>query len=305
MREPPPEHKGGFRVANTVGTMRATYVDPEGTEWDLSNINPDVGYFTTDGIGGWGAPPFEIVTDPVPRGGEAIRAIRSQASRLTWPLHIYADTHMQFITRYRALKRAILMTARRNLPGVLKVARPDGSARTIEVYYEDGFGGEPGENWVSANPVLTLFCPDGSWKDTEQMVITRVTEPASSFYTPWLTISSSQVIGSSVIVNPGDVHAWPVWTINGPATSITATNSTTGEAFTLTYAINVGQTITITTDRPTVRGPAGENIAGSLNWPGAWLWGLAPGNNNVTFTVAGAGTGTQIRMAFYPRYEGA
>lgn len=292
-------------MANTVGTIRATFTDPEGAEWDWSNISPELGYFTTDQIGGWCSPPFEIVTDPMPRGGELIRAIRSQAARLTWPLHVYGDTHMQFLSRWRNVTRPVLMTARRNLPGILKVARPDGSARTIEVYYEDGLRGEGGQHWVSASPVLTLFCPEGSWKDTQQLVITRVTEPSSSFYSPWLTVSSSQVLGSTVIANPGDVHAWPVWTISGPATAITATNTTTGESFTLTYPITLGQNITITTDRPTVRGPAGENIAGSLNWPGAWLWGLAPGNNSVTFAVSGAGTGTQIQMAFYPRYEGA
>lgn len=291
-------------MANVTGTMRATYTDPEGVEWDWSNTSPEHGYFTTSQIGGWAAPTFEIVADPLPRGGEGIRNIRGQGARLTWPMHIYGQDFMEFSDRYRLVKRSILMTARRNIPGILRIARPDGSAREIEVWYEDGLRGEPGQNWVSASPVLTLYCPSGAWRDITPQVITRMYEPASAFFSPWLTISSSQVIGTSNIENIGELTAWPIWVITGPATGLTATNLTTGQAFTLTETITAGQTITITTDRPTVRGPADENLAGSLNWPGAYLWGLAPGDNDIEFAVAGAGTGTQIEMTYYPLYEG-
>lgn len=292
-------------MVDSVGTIRVTLTDPEATVYELSSIADDPGWFTTRGIGGWGAPSFEIVTDPLPRGGEAVRNVRGQSARLTWPLHIWGEDHVDFVTRYRQIKRAFLMTARRNLPAVLRVYRPDGSAREISIIYEDGFRGEPGQNWLSANPVLTLYCPSGVWRDVSPLVITRMYEPSSSFYSPWLTVSSSQVIGSTTIANPGDTPAWPEWVITGPATAITATNATTGQAFTLTYTLTAGQQITITTDRPTVRGPAAQNLAGSLNWPGAYLWGLSPGDNVINFTVAGAGTGTQIQMTFYPQYEGA
>jgi hypothetical protein len=35
------------------------------------------------------------------------------------------------------------------------------TTREIECWYEDGFRGEPGQNWVSATPVPTLMTPDG------------------------------------------------------------------------------------------------------------------------------------------------
>ncbi len=288
-----------------VGTIFATWTDPTGLVWPLTDIHPDRGYFTTFGIAGWGASPYEIVTDPHQRGGEQIRHIRALPARVTWPIHVWGETHQQFIDRYRMLRRAIMMTVHRRLPGILTVKRPDGSARYIEAWYEDGFTGEAGENWLSANPVVTFYCPDGAWRDVDQVVERRGFGTPQNFYSPFLTVSESQVIGATTITNPGDLTAWPEWTITGPCTSVSAINNSTGQSFLLTYTLTAGQTITITTDRPTVRGPAGENLVGALNWPEAFLWGLLPDANDVTFTVAGGSTGTEIELAFNPRYEGA
>jgi hypothetical protein len=293
-------------VTSAVGTMYATFTDPEGVVWELTSTVPESGWFTTFGIAGWGARPYEFTTDPLPRGGESVRFIRAQAARFTWPLHVWGETHVEFVQRYREVRRAIMMTVHRRTPGVLRVARPDGTAREIEVYYEDGFGGEPGEHWLYANPVLTLYAPDGYWRDT---TATHIENAYVGVVTPYLdpfpTVSSAQVLGETTLDNPGEVDAWPEWTITGPMTSLHATNTTTGHEFTLTYTLTAGQQITITTLRPTVRGPADVNLIGSLDWPASYLWPLAPGTNEVEFDVAGAGSGSKIELDFYPRYEGA
>lgn len=304
---PPPPPPGPVVVTpwrEDVGTMRATWTTPLGEVLDLSDISPERGWFTTNQVAGWGARPWEIVTDPMSRGGESVRFLRAQPSRLTWPLHIWGDTFVEFTERYRTLRRAIMMTVHRGLPGQLTVALPDSRARVVDCFYEEGFAGESGQNWLWASPVLTLFCPDGSWRDTQRTVVQRGGSTPVPFNSPFLQISSAQVLGAAEIDNPGDIHAWPEWTITGPCTSVTATNSTTGQSFTLTHTLSPGEVITITTDRPTVRGPAGENLSGSLNWPTAYLWGLVPGMNNVTFTVAGSTSVTAIELGFYPRYEG-
>ena len=115
-----------------VGNIHATWTDPTGVEWPLTHTAPERGYFTTFGIAGWAATTYEITTDPMARGGESVRHIRAQPARLTWPLHVWGDTHQEFLQRYRDLRRAIMMTVHRNAPGVLTVSRPDGSGRTIE-----------------------------------------------------------------------------------------------------------------------------------------------------------------------------
>jgi hypothetical protein len=288
-----------------VGTMRATYTDPDGTVWELSDIGEDRGYFTTDGIAGWCAPQFEIVTDPRPRGGENVRFVRNNPATITWPLYIWGSTHLEFVGRYRALRRAFIMTAHRQTTGMLRVARPDGSARVADVIYQDGFRGEAGENWLSAKPVLSLFVPDGAWRDDDPTVINRGYGTNGNFFSPFPAISSAQILGNTIMTNGGDLPAWPIWEITGPTTSITATNNTTGQSFSLNVALDSTQTAVITTEPPTVRGPDGSNISSALNWPGAVLWGLRAGDNSVTVAVVGSSSGTNIKVSYYQRYEGA
>lgn len=301
----PPAPPPVVAPAPEVGTMYATYTDPDGIEWQLTDTTSESPWFTTFGVAGWGARPYEFTLDPLPRGGDSVRFIRAEPGRLTWPLHIWGGTHLEFVQRYRQLRRAFLMTVHRGQTGTIRVSRPDGTAREIDVYYEDGWGGEPGENWIYANPVLTLLAPDGYWRDVQPTTVRREFASGTPYLDPYRTVSSSQVLGDTTIVNPGEVQAWPEWTITGPASAVEATNTTTGQTFTITYTLTAGQTITITTLRPTVRGPAGQNIASALNWPAAYLWPLQPGSNSVSFDVTGAAAGTSIVLSYRARYEGA
>lgn len=291
--------------AGDVGTISATWTSPAGEVFQLSDISEERGYFTTYGIAGWGATPFEYVADAASRGGEIVRFVRSNPARITWPLHIWGSTHLEFVERFRQLRRAFLMTAHRGVPGWLTVRRQDGSARKIAAFYETGFEGEAGQMHISASPVLTLYCPDGAWVDLQETVVTRVySGTPTNFFSPFLSVSNSSVLGLTDLNNTGDLTAWPTWTVTGPMTSLVATNLTTNQTFTLTTTLTAGQTVTITTDRPTVRDNADHNIIGSINWPTATLWGLIDGINSVNFAVTGAGSGTSIRLAYFPRYEG-
>lgn len=287
-------------------SMTASWFDPGGVEWPLTDISPSRGWFTTTDISGWGARPYELVTDPVAAGGDQVRFIRANSARMTWPLYVYGESHTEFRSRYAALRKAFVSTVWLGSPGTLRITRPDGSAREIDAYYEDGFRGEAGQNWYSASPVLTLFCPDGYWRDTDVTREQRAYAPGSDFFNPFPTISSGSVLGRVPVVNPGDVPAWPSWNITGPATVITATNYTTNQSWQLTTTLAAGETATVNTmPRPTARGPVGQNLVGSFNWPDAFLWPLLAGSNDVEFTVAGASSGTAIEMVYQARYEGA
>lgn len=292
-------------MPNAVGSMYATWTDPDGDEWLLSEPGDESGWFTTSGPAGWGAPPYELVTDPLARGGVNLRFVRAEPARITWPLHIWGSTHVEFVQRYRDLRRAFLLTLRRQAPGVLRVQRPDGTSREIEAFYEDGFGGEAGENWINANPVLTLMCPDPYWRDTDDTVFPFSFGSVTNYFSPFPTVSSSQILGAATVFNPGEVDAWPAWTITGPMTAIVGTNVTTGQAFTLTTTISAGQQITIKTDPPSVIGPSGNNLVGALNFPSAYLWPLREGSNSVNLNVSGAAAGTTVQLAFRARYEGS
>lgn len=292
-------------VLEDVGTITATWTDPTGTVWQLSDTSDDVGWFTTAGPAGWDATTYEIVTDPLPRGGESVRFVRAKPGRIVWPLYVFGDTHLEYVQRRRTIKKALMMTVHRRLTGTLRVSRPDSSAREIDCMYESGLEGEAGEGWLWSKSAITLFCPDGYWRDVTAVTETRSYIPGSDYLNPFPQVSNSLALGETVLNNPGDVDAWPTWTITGPITAVSATNVTTGYQFTLTYGLLAGEQITITTVQPTVRGPAGQNLASALDWPDAYLWSLIPGDNDVIFNVSGGTAGTQVQLTYHPRYEGA
>ncbi len=288
------------------GGMVASWTDPDGVIWDLTDHSPDgPGWFTLPGPAGWDATTYEIVTDAVPRGGETVRFIRAKPARIVWPLYVYGDTHLAYKTRHRAIKKAFTSSLHKRRAGYLTVARTeDSTARQIDCYYESGFEGEAGEGWLFSKDTITLFAPDGYWRDVAATTITRDYTPGVDFLNPFPSVSAS-LLGAVDVINDGDVDAWPTWTITGPMTAMTATNLTTGYEFTVTYTLAAGEQITITTYQPTIRGPVGQNLAGALDWPLAYLWWLAPGYNSVNLNLNGAAAGTSIELTYQARHEGA
>jgi hypothetical protein len=153
-----------------------------------------------------------------------------------------------------------------------------------------------------------------------------------TFFSPYLSLTSSRVVGSgtgappaetevgvtedpssgddsgslTTITNSGDVEAWPTWTITGPMSVMRAWNVTLGTRFALNFTLSPQQTITITTDRPTVRGPGDANLSRHIDWfnpAGTELWPLADGTNVIGLEVDGASAGTSVKMAFTPRFD--
>jgi hypothetical protein len=293
-----------------VGFATASWTEADGTIWPLTD--PASGWFTVaDGVSGLDAAPITLTTDDQPRGGARVRHIQAQPRTITWPLHVFSDSdsHTEFITRWRALAGAFTRTKRLG-PGVLEIARPDGTRRRINAYYESGFDGQAkqGAGIVSDSAVLSLFCEDPYWYGPNEVTIRREQDTGRDFLAPFPSVSSSQTLGATTLHNPGTEQAWPSWTITGPASAITATNNTTGEEFTFTPPAShgdllAGEQVFITTDPPTVRYQDGSNWVGGLDWPGAVLWGLQPGDSDVTFTLSGVSTGSAVELSFHPRFE--
>lgn len=287
------------------GVLRAVWIAPDGTVVPLTDDN--TAHFTLDAVTGWGAAPVRIVTDPHPRGGSRVRHIQPQPRTIDWPIRVRGDTMMEFLAGWRYIVRMFTMTRYRG-PGILRIYRPDGTAREIEAYYEGGFDGEPGQGWTWDTAVVSLYCEDPYWRDIEATSDGRdhIAVDVDYFDDPFPAISSGDDIdGATTINNPGEAEAWVTWTVTGPATALIATNNTTGESFELTYTLLDDETITMTTDPVTVRGPAGQVLTSALNWPGAQPWGLQPGDNDVEFVVTGASDGARIRWSYTARYETA
>lgn len=294
-----------------IGYASITYVDPTGRRWPMTDTSENI-YALADGMSGLGITPYTLVSDQHPRGGARLRHSRAEARTIVWPVLVKGTTHQDFTERWRSLGLAFSRTLREG-PGRLEVARPDGSMRWINVYYSAGWDGQgrhaTGINWDSA--VVTLWCEDPYWRAADPLAVHRETGVQGDYLVPYPTVSSSQVLGTTTVTNPGDVEVWPTWVISGPASAITMTREDTGQSFTLTMADTVhgpllaGESVTVSTDPPSVRSGAEENLVGGLNWPTADLWALPPGETPIVFQLDGSGPTSAVDLTYYPRYESA
>ncbi|MEU4568660.1 hypothetical protein [Micromonospora sp. NPDC023956] len=297
----PPSYSEPMREWDTR-RPQAVYIAPDGTEWPLSA--PELGWATIDDVSGLGAAPVDLITDPHPRYGERVRHVQAQSRVITWPLGVWGESHLEFLGRWRSLGRAFAMTRRRG-PGRLRIIRPDGTAREILVYFQGGFEGVPGMGFTEDVAVVSLFCEDPYFRAVEPLSLRYGTPTSRLFLNPFPSISSGRVLGDVMATNPGETEAWPEWVLTGPMDSFTALSRTLNQSFTLTYPLAAGQTIRITTDPPTVRGPSGQPLTYALSWPGSVLWPLEPGLNDVRFTAAGSEAGTSVELNYWPRFESA
>lgn len=296
-------------VLERIATSDATWIEADGTVWPLTAV--DVGYFMTNGVKGLDAAPITLTTVPDPRGGDQLVAARPESRYLTVPMYAWGRDHLGFVENWRGVIRAFTRTSRIG-PGWFRVDRPDGTARQIQAYYVDGGDGTTGVGLLWEAAAVSLRCLDPYWQDVEQIDVRReYAATGNPFLAPFPSITSNWTLSGPVdVTNPGDVTAWPEWTITGPASSVVATNHTTGETFTLTPSamgggdLDAGETVTISTRPWRVRGPGVNPVwTAALDFPGAVLWGLESGTNSVEFNVTGSGPGTSVTLAFKPRYE--
>lgn len=286
------------------------WIDPTGVSWQLDD--PNLGWFLLDEVTGLGAAPISLTTDPHARGGARVRWVQPEARTLTLGIHIFGSDHPTFLDRFRRLGHAFTRT-RRDGPGTLVVTRPDGSQREIVAYYQDGWANSADGGFIDDDVVVTLFAEDPFWRDPVDVVVPRTNVPPLNFLSPYPNVATTQGIGTTILFNPGEVEAWPDWTITGPFTLVTTTNRTTGESWTLDPStpgidhgpVLAGEQIRLTTDVLSVVGPSGQSWAGALNWPAASLWGLVPGGNDVVLALSNAGFDSSFSLTFKPRYETA
>lgn len=291
--------------------------DADGTILDLNPAEEQNGAerFSLRGIGGLGAALVDLSTSASILGGVTVDGSRVKERTLNWPLRIRARTHLEFVAEWRRVVKLFTMTRRRG-PGRLRIERPDGTRREILAYYTDGMEGQPDEGaWRRETMVVQLLCPEGLWRDVDPVQFEQLQETGGDYLNPYPSIGSGTVIGAGRWANLGDDDAWPIWTVRGPMTAMTATNVTRGQSFTVTYTLGVGETLTVQSQPIKLRGPAGQNIITALNLLGGGKpWRLdADAETDVTFSVSGAAgetapganNGTKISAEFWQMWETA
>lgn len=199
-------------------------------------------------------------------------------------------------------------------PGKLRVTGPAGNVRELSCSYKDGLGLiEPPspDRRRKQVAVLTLIAHDPYWAESAPTVVSWSTGAPRAFF-PLLPfhLGSSQVFARALVDPLGDVATYPVWTINGPGSTISIRNVTTGRTLAWSGSLGFGELLTIDT-RPGNQTSApksvflqdGSNQFGLLT---AWdFWPLEPGTNDIEITMTGATDDSQVTGSWQARHLSA
>ncbi|WP_244204181.1 phage distal tail protein [Streptomyces africanus] len=302
-----PETPPGVPWPTRVNEMPlVSFTDPAGLRTVFSDW--ENGWVLQPGAKGLDMPQYAFTQDESPGiDGYEIRQVRAQGKEIALPIAFWADdSRAAYLARRRGLIRSL--NPKRGT-GTLTVTQADGTSRTIGARYSAGLEGDESLDAAGARwciNVLTFACPKPFWLGAEVTTEWRAAVAGTFFPILPLVVGNSQVLGSVTVDNDGDDDAFPVWTITGPATSVSLTNVTTGEVLVLNRTVTIGDTIVIDTRerQQTALLNGTTNLWGDLS-DASTMWVLEPGLNDLTLTVAGSTSNTRVRMTYQPRYLAA
>lgn len=237
--------------------------------------------------------------------GSRMDSVQADERQFTLGLKVWGPTASVFRARWRGLTRALRP---KSGPGSLTVADELGDTRTIACYYAGGLEGDAEAEFsgIDGRAVIQFVAPDPWWYGPVQSFSVGLGAPVSFFPIPPVTLSSSSVQGVFTLdLSDADDVAFPLWTVTGPGTQLTLTNSTTGRVIEVSADLSAGQTMTIDTRQghQSVRRDDGTNLMGSLGSDPA-LWPLVDGQNVISAQLLGATAESRIEAIYRVRYAG-
>jgi phage-related protein len=281
-----------------------SWVDPAGVVTVLTD-QPDIE--VEWGLLGRFMPPSAMVEDDAPgQAGSLLRQVRVRPREVTLPVTVFGADFTELRTRMRSWLRLFDPTRG---DGRLRATAPDGAVRELTCRYTTGLEGlETFEHGFGhARMVLVLRAHDPFWYDTAPQSQTYTTGAQPVFFSdPFFgspKLASDTILGTQTVSNGGDVEAWPVWTVHGPASSITLSNDTTGQTVDLPVTLTAAQTVVIDTRpfRKTVLRDDGTNLYGSLSNTSS-LWSLPTGDSTVTISLPGATSESYVTLVYARRW---
>lgn len=279
-----------------------SFFDADNAETVLSE-GPDS--LIMPGLEGRFMPDFSFIEKEVPlQPGTRLDQVKTLPKEVVVPHFIAAANDVALRVKLRALARAL--NPDRGF-GRLRVTDPMGGQREVTCRYASGLDlpetkDAAGTYWKKS--LLVFRCFDPYWYDTAGIVETFETGAVAGWFPMFpLRLSSSEIFADVSVDNEGDIEAWPVWIINGPATNPVLRNITTGKLLQLTLTLLAGETLTIDT-RPGAKSITkndgsnqfGKQVAGSS------LWVLRTGPNAIRVEMAGSSQDSSVQLTYKRRW---
>ena len=269
----------------------------DGSTWDLTEQS---GVVLGSGARGFGLPEVDLY-ESVAAGvdGSRHRGHRVVEREVFLPLWVFSEAGQAWFD----LDRSFAATLRPDAPGLLTVVQPSGEARTLTCRLlsggDEALDLDPGLlGWAATSVVLRSNDP--YWSGAPVSRSWGATAPVDFIQTsaPPFHISPSNTLASASVTNPGDVDAWPVWTITGPVTSVDL--GVGSRLVEVPAGVADGDVLTIDT-RPTAQTATLQDGTNEVPNLGAWDPAPIPPGESVSLSIDMVGAGS-VAVAFTPRY---
>lgn len=274
-----------------------------GGNLDTIAFDGSQGFTLTTGFRGIGIAPAEVKIAASAGDGGTWRNTRRGVRAIDLPIVTIGLDRGDVEDKLRRLASAL--SDRYGAP-YLKAVYSDGTAYRMEVHYTGGgetqFGSEAGGTF--AKWPITLSAPDPFWTSLEAVNFSVAYTASTNGLLPslyQLKVNPSEVLGSYLLSNPGEVESYPVWTLEGKASGSTSITRS-GVGFTYTEAMVSGDKRIIDAKAATVVDGSGTNKYAYLG-AAPKLFAIPPGQSTIAISVPGADSSTKISGYFLPRRE--
>ena len=234
-------------VARLPQGMRMTWESWDGETWDVANGTEGVALMP--GVRGLNMPPTRrhTQTSPAVHGSRRTGWIAAERE-VFWPLLVFREAGKY---DWAKLDGDFWRSMHPNRPGIWSVTDPSGVTRKLTCVYDND-----GSHATDILPSIQGWEKYGIYLAAEQPFWVGESlrrgwtgSGGTSFFgsgAPSFNISTASSASSATINNPGDLDAWPKWTIVGPST--TTTIGIPGRTISVPFDIPAGKALEVDTD---------------------------------------------------------
>lgn len=266
--------------------------------------NTDSDFILTTGVLGFGIPPTKVRIAESASDGGVWRYTKRGIRDIDLPIAVTGTNRQDVENKLRRLANLL-----QDIEGPTKIRATytDGLAYELKAHYVGGgdvaYG--PNSNGKLAKWVISMQAPNPFWEAVSPQNFTlnlsanRGLLKGNSSLSE-LRLSGQYGFGDVTLINPGDVVAFPVWTITGPCDNVSISQD--GVGFSYDVPIAAGEQIIIDTAAGTVKDQNGVNKYAGLA-PAPKLFAIKPGTQTASIIAFNSTNETVIAGNFKPRRE--